>query len=82
MIRGLIEGRILLTTATYQLVVDQIRKFDPTKTNNLDDIMDTVAYSEKVMLEYGEHLMFEGSAREVEENFALLPSPESFSAGF
>lgn len=82
MIRSLISQDLRLTDLTYAPVIDQIKKFNPAKTNNTDDILDTLAYADKVMLDYGHELIIEGSAMEIHANFEELPSPDSFAAGF
>jgi hypothetical protein len=51
------KDRVLLHQEVRSQVTHQITYFDPLKTNNVDDILDVLAYARKVMARHGAQLM-------------------------
>jgi hypothetical protein len=47
---------IMLGAAVRSLVIDQARQFDPTKTNNTDDLLDIIAYVYKIIENHGDFI--------------------------
>lgn len=55
--KELMAGTIQLHPFVLSQVLSQISTFDPTKTNNTDDILDVIAYSSEVVLQYYELML-------------------------
>lgn len=52
MFKAVYKGEILIHKNCFSLVLNQAKKFDSTVKNNLDDILDTIAYITQVMHKY------------------------------
>lgn len=80
MFKALVKGEIQLSKETYNSVVLQILRFNKLKTNNVDDILDTLAYSEQVMGNHADKLIVAGSAElDHEAEFRSLKSPDEYA---
>jgi hypothetical protein len=74
-LKSLMAGLVVVQPQCLPITLSQIATFDPLKTNNTDDVLDTGAYVEDVMLMYPEKLMLSsvytlelGSGYTVENN--------------
>lgn len=78
-IRTMMEGKYQLTDATFSLIVAELSAFDPVKKNNVDNILDTVAYAPGFFAEYA-GLMVVDIYQSGETAWSLqgIPSPDSF----
>lgn len=56
MFKELTAGETYLHPRTKAQVYDQIRAFDPLKTNNVDGILDLLTYAPRVLTEFAEYL--------------------------
>lgn len=56
MFKELTAGELYLHPRVFSDVLDQIRAFDPLRTNNVDGILDLLTYSLRVQSEYAEFL--------------------------
>jgi hypothetical protein len=57
MLKGYAAGELFVDPACRPIVHLQITTFNPLRTDNTDDILDLLAYSNKVMEEYGAYLI-------------------------
>lgn len=80
MLKSLTTGALGASKDTYPLIAAQVRAWNPHARNNLDDILDTMAYAEKVMVEYGANLILEGSI--ATSMSPQLPPADSFESAF
>src|SRR5690606_16280969 len=51
-LKNVMAGKIKIHPRSLAAVLSQISSFNPLSTSNVDDILDTCAYTEDVMLEY------------------------------
>jgi hypothetical protein len=56
MFKALLAGETYLSSECRAQVTSQIKSFNPTKTNNVDGILDLVTYAPKVIELYGEYI--------------------------
>jgi hypothetical protein len=56
MFKALLAGETYLSSECRAQVTSQIQSFNPTKTNNVDGILDCVTYAPKVIELYGEYI--------------------------
>lgn len=63
----------------HALVLDQAVKFNPLKKDNVDDILDIMAYMQDVVADYPEYLVLEGDWTVVDAEFTSLPSCDEFT---
>lgn len=56
MFKALLAGETYLSSECRAQVTSQIQSFNPTKTNNVDGILDLVTYAPKVIELYGEYI--------------------------
>lgn len=73
MFKSLLAGEIRLSESSYAKVIYQAANFNPMKTNNIDDILDCVEMSLRVLAEH-RSLMFVEGFSEVDYTVSKLPS--------
>ncbi len=76
MLKLLIDGKILLHPDVRAIVVHQIVRWDPLKNNNVDDVLDILAYITKAIEMYAPLMMLSNSLehRDFEDAKVLPPS--------
>lgn len=79
MFKSLIQGDITLNPRTQTPVVLQISRFNKLSKDNEDDILDVLAYSEQVMGNHTELLIYDGLAEVIDENdFSQIPRVSNY----
>lgn len=80
MFKALTSGDLTLTSKTLPFVVDQIRKFNRLVKQNEDDILDILAYAEKVMGMHLDLLLDEGLGEVINHSdYASAPAVSHYS---
>lgn len=67
MLQQLLKGDLLLHSTVFSRVVYQITHWNPLKTNNIDDLLDILAYAYKVIEIYG-HLIATDIMQDLNDN--------------
>lgn len=79
MFKELESGAVQLSDETYTPVIDQAGKFDKTRTNNKDDILDILAYSADMYNEYSAYMTVQGAGHQIANaEFAALKGPDYY----
>lgn len=77
--KSLMNGEMMLTEETYSTVVAQAIPFDPTKNNNVDDILDMLSLAESPPLEYSHLMAIAGDLSHFEQQELIDPGSTTVS---